>query len=280
MIKVCLRYINWLFFLAAINIGCSDDEVLSIPEAPQFVPKSSDTAKYNQGIRPTYNSKGIYLEWYQNNENDLAGYNLYKTIDFDIAGSGDTIPVNFNLLRKIPLGSEDGLTILSDTSYQDFDVDQFNKCFYRLTAYSKSGGESTPSTKSPNYLVKSYPILEAPTGQFQIPVNKKLTFKWSNDPSAAGTYTVKVYTEDPKTGQVEIVARGIIVDTGYNGGDSITFDFSSINSSVDGSRNIEVYKLLEADSFGVVYEWYLYFSLSTIDLLSGSISESAFSLIN
>ncbi len=258
--------------LIFITTGCSDDEVLSIPEAPQFVPKSSDTAKYSQGIRPISNSKGIYLEWYQNSESDLAGYNLYKTIDFNVLGNGDTIPVNFNLLSKIPEKS--------DTSYQDFDVDQFNRCFYRLTAYSKSGGESTPSTKSPNYLVKSYPTIESPTGQFQIPANKKLTFKWSNNPSASGTYTVKVYTRDRKTDQVEIVARGIIVDTGYNGGDSITFDFSSINSSVDGSRNIEVYKLLEADSFGVVYEWYLYFSLSTIDLLSGSISESAFSLIN
>ncbi len=273
MMKVCLRYINWLIVLVAINIGCSDDEVLSIPEAPQFVPKSSDTAKYSQGIRPTYNSKGIYLEWYQNNESDLGGYNLYKTTQFTIAGSGDTIPVNFNLLIKI---SEK-----SDTSYQDFDVDQFNRCFYRLTAYSKSGGESTPSTKSPNYLVKSYPILEEPTGQFQIPANKKLTFKWSNDPSAAGTYTVKIYTQDDDdSGNFDIVARAIIDNTGFAGADSVTFDFNSLNASIDGNRNIAVYKLLEADSYGVRYNWYVFYSESTIDLLTGSISESAFSLIN
>ncbi len=261
--------------LIFITTGCSDDEVLSIPEAPQFVPKSSDTAKYSQGIRPISNSKGIYLEWYQNNENDLAGYNLYKTTQFTIAGSGDTIPVNFNLLKKIPLGSEE-----SDTSYQDLDVDQFNRCFYRLTAYSKSGGESTPSTKSPNYLVKSYPILEEPTGQFQIPANKKLTFKWSNDPSAAGTYTVKIYTQDDDSGNFDIVARAIIDNTGFAGADSVTFDFNSLNASIDGNRNITVYKLLEADSFGVIYNWYVFYSESTIDLLTGSISESAFSLIN
>ena len=266
--------------LIFITTGCSDDEVLSIPEAPQFVAKSSDTAKYNQGIRPTYNSKGIYLEWYQNNENDLAGYNLYKTTQFTIAGSGDTIPVNFQLLRKIPLGSEDGLTILSDTSFQDFNVETSSRYYYRLTAFSKSDGESTPSIENPSYELKSYPTLDAPAGQFQIPVNKKLTFKWTNDPSAAGTYTVKVYTENPFSGQVDIVARAIIDNTGFGGGDSVTFDFNSLNASIDGNRNITVYKLLEADPFGVIYNWYVFYSESTIDLLTGSISESAFSLIN
>jgi hypothetical protein len=271
---ICL--IIGLSFFAA----CTDDEILSIPESPVFVPKSSDTAFYDTGIRPTTNSEGIYLEWFNNTESDLEGYNLFRTTETFTQGDGQKVPVNFTLLRKIPLGSEDDVSVLSDTSYQDFTIESNQRYYYRLTAYSRSGGESTPSIESPNYEIKSYPIIEVPTGEFAIPSDRKLTFKWSNDPSAAGTYIVKIYTEDPFFGTNTIVGRAIIENTGFAGADSVTFDFSTLKDTVIANRTISTYKFLEGDSFGVPYKWYLYFSESAIDQLKGSISESAFSLTN
>ncbi len=271
---ICL--IIGLSFFAA----CTDDEILSIPETPVFVPKSSDTAFFDTGIRPTTNSEGIYLEWFNNTESDLEGYNLYRTTTTTNLGTGEVVPVNFTLLRKIPLGSEDGVSVLSDTSYQDFSIELYQRYYYRLTAYSRSGGESTPSLESPNYEIKSYPNIESPTGEFQIPSDRKLTFKWTNIEDAAGTYIVKIYTEDPFSGVNTIVGRAIINQAGFPGEESVTFDFSMLKDTVIANKTISTYKFLEGDSFGVVYNWYVYFSESAIDQLKGSISESAFSLTN
>jgi len=262
-----------LTLVFSLSFGCSDDEVTRTPDTPVFVSKNSDTSKYDTGIRPISGSNGIYLEWYETNDSDVDGYILYRTTDYIIQGTGEQKPVNFNQIVKIPLGSQE-----PDTTFEDINIDNGERYYYRLTTYSNSGGESSPSEESPNFVIKNSPILESPTGQFDIPKDKTLTFKWTHD--GGGSYIVKVYTQDPYSGETTIVARCYIEQSGFAGADSVTIDFNSPGTFGESGREINVYKTLEGDFYGVPYSWYVIYAEPAIDQLTGSISESAFSLTN
>ena len=76
-----------LFTLFVLFINCDildfgrNLEDPEAPSAPQFIPQSLPTDSSQSGIGPADYYKGIYLEWYTNDEDDIGGYYLYRSTD-------------------------------------------------------------------------------------------------------------------------------------------------------------------------------------------------------
>ncbi|ACF14985.1 hypothetical protein Ctha_2536 [Chloroherpeton thalassium ATCC 35110] len=274
-------------------VSCTDDELTSTPSSPQFVEKSSDTATYDQGIRPIYISDpeddaGVYLQWHNNTEKDLEGYKLYRTTE-TTPSNGEDVPINFQLLKTIPLGSQDTKQ-LPDTAYEDYSVDLNTTYYYRLTAYSSSDGESLPSSEKPSYYLTAGVTLLEPSGSFSMPEDSSITFSWQSSVSfSGGTYLLKVYSIDDYTGEETIVSQTSLVD-GFAALENIEVtvsyktlgEFGGYSFSGSNERTV-IYNELESSgtsSYGQRYYWRVYFLSSGIDNLVGSITEGSFEITN
>lgn len=78
-------------------------------------------------------NKEIVLSWNANGENDLAGYNLYRSTS-SFSDITDMSPVN-------------GSSLLSGTDYTDTGLDNGTTYYYRLTAVDSNDNESGISTQ-------------------------------------------------------------------------------------------------------------------------------------
>lgn len=291
-IKIILPAVPPLFIVGIIFSflsvqGCSPDEKQSIPTRPGFVTKSEDTAYYDTGVRAVYGNQGIHLEWHPNTEEDLAGYKLYRTTETTILGTGEISPINFSLLKTIPLGSQKTQG-LPDTLYEDLSIEFDQSYYYRLSAYSRSGGESVTSDASPNYKLLQLPYgLSATSGgvtsdPLPFPQDSILTFSWIPKGSATGgNFILKIYEFNDFTGDEAIVAWAK-TKGGYTSGIpvSLTIDFSSLGtiplSSANDGRVVNYLKRGDT-SYGRQYIWRIYSVEGGSDNL-GSIAEGRFNL--
>ncbi|NTV45861.1 MAG: hypothetical protein HGB11_04935, partial [Chlorobiales bacterium] len=216
----------------------------------------------------------------------------YRTTDYTIAGNNEKLPINFSLLKTIPLGSQKTQG-LSDTVYQDVAVDLDQPYFYRLSAYSRSGGESVTSDENPNYELRSLSDgLEVKSGGQTATVlpfpyqDSTLTFTWTPRGSATGgKYIVKIYEYDGNTGE-EIIVAWAQITGGYTSDQpiSLNIDFSNIGAiSPDIANDGRILNHIKSgdQTYGRQYFWRIYYvegQSTDLMTLQGSIAEGTFNL--
>lgn len=111
-----------LFIAGALLVGCDavggGDEDTTPPEVPSSLSATSE-------------SESVLLEWSALQDDDLAGYNVYRAAGTSIDVSSD-MPLN-----------EDGL--VSNPSFTDESPENGTTYRYRVTAVDESDNESDPS---------------------------------------------------------------------------------------------------------------------------------------
>ena len=98
--------------------------------SPPPPPADTTAPATPKGLTATPSQSGIALDWNNNTESDLAGYNVYRS---DAAGG------TFTKLNSTPLAS---------SQYDDTKAPASQYSYYRVTAIDTSGNESAPITDS------------------------------------------------------------------------------------------------------------------------------------
>ena len=130
--------------------------------SPPPPPADTTAPATPKGLTATPSQSGIALDWNNNTESDLAGYNVYRS---DAAGG------TFTRLNSTPLAS---------SQYDDTQAPVSQYSYYRVTAIDTSGNESGPATDS---AYRPAPDTTAPTvtldsGPGGIIKNRSATFRF------------------------------------------------------------------------------------------------------
>ncbi len=166
-------------------------------------------------ISATAGNGFVELIWYNNNESDLAGYNIYR--------NGDLIPVNGNQL-------------ITENTYEDLDVNNLVAYTYQITAMDVNGNESAqsaPATAVPTGIDLTINQSQSATDIFIFP-KKPSIFDTATitalvrniGPDTVNNVTVNFYNGDPDAGGLFIGSTVITEDITENGAEiaQITWD--------------------------------------------------------
>jgi len=151
-------------------IACQQDEVNQVDPPPRVnvVAKSSDTSVVERGIDAIYKVSSpdknyIYLEWYRNPENKLAGYEIYRSIESHR---------NYSSEGRVTSRNRLGI----DTTFIDKTVSLNQRYYYFIRAFDDLEQYGEPSDTM-EYELIDVPILSYPIyniGNVPSPV-----FRWS-----------------------------------------------------------------------------------------------------
>ncbi len=237
-----------IFFIAS----CEEEQRGTPPSIPRFVPKSADTARAIRGIQPSVIREsprgGLRLEWFQNPERNLGGYEVWRTEQ-----AIDGVPVNFSLRQRLPLGSQAAQN-LPDTVFIDENVRNGTMYYYKLVAYSRLDAPSDFSEEFQQYELRVPGIADAPRGDIPMPADSTLTFRWLDNNESAGFYCLKVYVDDLDFREENCVA--IATGQTFLASDSVQINFSRIQTTFPGTTGIKVFRPLER---GRRYFWFVMF---------------------
>ncbi len=233
-----------------------------------FINKNSDTARVERGIRAAYGQTAIYLEWQRNTERDLAGYRLFRTTEV-IGGT----PVNFRLYRDLPLGSQAPLGI-ADTVFFDANVVVGTRYYYRLRAYSRSGGESDFADSIVTYQLTQRALLIRPQNITTISRrDSSILFEWRKPLQASGFYALKLYefnqSEDFEESDCIALAYR---QSSFTEIDSLRIDFGRVSAQLQGGLGTKVFRLMQN---GREYRWRVFTLPIGTERFTGASSELA-----
>ncbi len=242
-----------LIAMVAVFIASCEEEQQGIaPSIPRLVPKSADTARAIRGIQPSVIREaprgGLRLEWFQNPERNLGGYEVWRTEQ-----AIDGVPVNFSLRQKLPLGSQAAQN-LPDTVFIDENVRNGVMYYYKVVAYSKLDVASDFSEEFQQYELRVPGIADAPRGDIPMPADSTLTFRWIDNNQSLGFYCVKVYVGDLDFREENCVA--IATGQTFFASDSVRINFSRVQTTFPGTTGIKIFRPLER---GQRYFWFVMF---------------------
>lgn len=174
----------FIYVILSILIGitgryCDTVEDPYAPARPRWVPRSAPTDTLQQGIRPYSDSEAIYLEWYQNIEEDLSGYRIYRGRQIDQKIEFETIA---DIEAYTASGSD--TTHIDDTAVLDTDYSYF------LKAYDQAGNFSEPSDTIRYRLIQKVEPL-SPRGEI---TTGTPSFEWYDFTSEAYEYVLRLET--------------------------------------------------------------------------------------
>lgn len=167
--------ITLLFNCDGYNLG-SDIEDPNPPKAPNFIPQSAPSDSLQEGIGPAEYIKGINLEWYNNKEDDIGGYYIYRA-----EKSADS---TFQVLDTIEIITN----ITESNSYTDTLINYYTNYYYYLTAYDYGRNESNPSDTIRYMLTEGVDLVD-PDGTIQDEVN---TFTWYDFTTLTNEYVIEL----------------------------------------------------------------------------------------
>ena len=164
------NYIIIIFLILLCVLSCQQDEVNKVdpPSKVNAVAKMSDTSVVERGIDAFYDAASpdknyIFLEWYRNPENKLAGYDVYRSIDS---------VRNFSAIARVTSRNRLGI----DTSFIDKTVSLNQRYYYFIRAFDDLEQYGDPSDTL-EYELIDVPILSYPI--YNIGNIISPTFKWS-----------------------------------------------------------------------------------------------------
>ncbi len=248
------RKLTTLLIVSAVVFicACQEEQKGDPPRTPILVPKSSDTARAIRGIQPSVIREsprgGLRLEWFQNPERNLGGYEVWRTEQ-----AIDGVPVNFSLRQKLPLGSQAAQN-LPDTVFIDENARNGVMYYYKLIAYSRLDVASDFSETFQQYELRASAIADAPSANLSLPTDSTLTFRWIDNNQSQGFYCVKVYVDDLDFREENCVA--IATGQTFFASDSVRINFSRIQTTFPGTTGTKVFKRLER---GKRYFWFVVF---------------------
>ena len=150
--------------------ACQQEEVNTVDPPPKVkvVAKISDTSMVERGIDAIYDVSSpdknfIYLEWYRNPENKLAGYEIYRSIESQR---------NYRAVGRVTSRNRVGI----DTTFIDKTVSLNQRYYYFIRAFDDLDQHGEPSDTI-EYELIDVPILSYPIyniGNVTSPI-----FKWS-----------------------------------------------------------------------------------------------------
>ncbi|MDX2127483.1 MAG: hypothetical protein SFU91_00425 [Chloroherpetonaceae bacterium] len=258
-VLLVLYYAITLFLTA-----CVEPADPPVPPTPEFIPKSSDTARIETGIRPAYGRDGIYIEWKNINSRDISGYRVFRTVD-TLGGR----PVNFRLLREIPIGTQ---VIGGDTTFLDTQVGLDTAYYYQVASYSRFGTQSNLSTTE-SYRLTRRPSLLGPKNVIDLPSDSIITFFWNKPNVSSGYYVIKVYEFNGSENFIEEECMAV----GYQKStflftDSLRIDFRTIRTQLSFDEGIRVFKKIQSGNRQ--YRWRVFLYPRGRELNFGSASEA------
>jgi len=167
---VMKRYFIIVFVSFFIAVRCDQGEVNKVdpPPAVNIVFKNSDTSVVERGIDALYDASSpdnnyIYLEWYRNPENRLAGYEIYRST---------TANRNFLAIARVTTRNRLGI----DTVFIDKSVSLNQRYYYFVRAFDDLDQYGEPSDTTEYELIEipvlSYPVYNI--GNIPSPI-----FRWS-----------------------------------------------------------------------------------------------------
>jgi len=165
-----------------LNGNTADSNPVSVlvdntcPITPKWIEKSLPIDSIESGIRPYNDGNGIKIEWHQNTEEDIFGYNLFR--------SSENIENEFELIFNInTFGISDVNTFFVDDSVR-FNIDYF----YYLKAYDLAGNNSEPSDTIQYRLIKKAELIE-PMGTT---INHPTFFEWYDYNESVFEYVIRI----------------------------------------------------------------------------------------
>lgn len=251
--------------------GCPPDPEPPAPQRPRFVPRSSDTARIEQGIRPVPGQNAIRLEWFRNPERDIAGYRIFRTAE---VARDTAVPINFQLLREIPLGSQEPLG-LPDTVFIDATVQPDVEYFYQVEAYTRRGARSERSLPERYRLAQRVNPL-SPIGILRLSRrDTTIQFEWRKPPLVSGFYVLKIYEFRGFDTFFEEDCVAILYDgSSFFDRDTVSINFGQAYQAPSPARRftngLRVFKRLEN---GVEYRWQVQAFPEDINRAYGAVSE-------
>ncbi len=176
-----IRYLTLIFCILTLTlwlIGCGSESPEEPPEdstaplPPNIHLNDPNISDDEWGPDAMTESNGIYIEWDANDEDDIAGYKVYRSMDSNS-------------------GYKHTATLYKDELfYEDRDVQIETRYYYRITAFDESGHESRMSQIT-SYTLLHKATLTEPANQAVI-TNPSPEFRWL-EVNAAEAYVVRVF---------------------------------------------------------------------------------------
>jgi hypothetical protein len=271
MMRRILLGVYGVMMLSAGLLSCVPDPELPQPRRPQFVPKSSDTARVERGIRAVPGQNAIRLEWFRNPERDLAGYRIFRTNE---VATDTALPINFRLLREIPLGSQEAVG-LPDTVFIDANVVPDVQYFYQVEAYTRRGARSERSLPE-TFRLATRVNPRTPIGQLVFSrQDTTIRFEWGKPPFVSGFYVLKLYEFRGFDTFLEDDCVAMVYDgSSFRDTDTVRINFGQVFQAQSPVRRLpnglRVFRRLEN---GVQYRWQVQAFPEDIDRRYGVASE-------
>ncbi len=184
-----MRRARQLWIVALLGMSCGTPTTSPPPfeQIPRWVPRSSDTAAIETGIRPWPEAAangigGIRLEWYALNPLEVGGYRIYRTDSTDSSGT----PIGFRELATIEYG-----TTGEDTALVDRAVTHWRTYYYRLHALDRSPQRREgPPSEIVHFALEPPPVPVAPIGAVSA---DSVVFRWHSN---VGYVVIRVFEVD------------------------------------------------------------------------------------
>ncbi|MGD0784381.1 MAG: glycosyl hydrolase family 28 protein [Sedimentisphaerales bacterium] len=173
------------------------------------------------GLSATAGDAKVTLDWNNNTESDLAGYNIYRSTT---SGSG-----------YAKLNS----SLLSDSNYIDHSVTNGTTYYYVVTAVDTSANESNNSSEvsAMPQLINTPPA--APTGLSATAGNAKVLLDWSNNSESdlAGYNVYRSTTSGSGYAKINTSLRTVsdYNDTGVTNGTTYYYVVTAVNTGASES---------------------------------------------
>ena len=192
-----------IFQISLIFFSCGlDVEVPTPPSPPTWVQKSLPVEWPERGI-DAYANGGIYLEWEDDNGDNVKAYEIYRAVFFDLQDSLE----DFELLVHLNLNT------LQNWEYVDYEVSAGIQYCYVIRAVDQSGVFSTASDSIHYSLLTAINIANMfPNARNdQLPDDRKL--RWSyNYVIEMEDYIITILSDDN-----ELITRQIFTPQNYLG---------------------------------------------------------------